>query len=101
MLTTPDPAKARELLRLFLEEMGLTKHSVAPLLETTHVSVGNWLDGEIPSEDYREAIETLTSAWERGPIPEPLWGQTRKEAERKGKLANVRAYRKPATEKAA
>lgn len=93
---TPNPDRARQLVRDFLAEAGLTKHSFAPLIGASHPAVRNWLDeGDIPSEPFRDAIEIVTSESSH-PCPAYLWGKTPQERASAEKVAGVVPYRPPA-----
>ena len=71
--------------RQFIKDRHLKLAEVARQLMCTHPAIIGWMDGEIPSEPFRRAIET----WTAGEIPASSWGETRTEITLRARLASV------------
>lgn len=80
---TPNPSAARKLLKAFMRANGLSTAQFARAIGRSAPAVGGYLDGDIPAESTRQAIERYAG------IPAGLWGQTAREKAEARVLARV------------
>lgn len=83
MTQTPNPAEARKQLRKLMRDRDLSAARVGHSIGRSAPAVLGYLDGDIPAEATRKALERFCG------IPAWLWGLTAKEKAEERALARV------------
>ena len=82
--TPSGPAKLKD----FLERNKVSKAEAGRALGVTAAAVFGWIDGNVPIEDHRRAIEV----WTHGEVKADEWGLTRREQQAQAKSVEVKPF---------